>query len=433
MNIAMFTNTYTPHIGGVARSVSGLAQELRSMGHAVLVIAPEFPDMPRDEEGVIRVPAIQRFAGSDFSAPVPVSLSLVSELDKFEPDIIHAHHPFLLGDTALRTSASRNLPVIFTYHTRYELYGHYVAQDSPALQRLVLSLALGYCDLCDAIIAPSQSIEFFLKGHGVETPISVVPTGIETSRFDHGNGRRIRTELGIGPDDFVVGHVGRLAQEKNLDYLAGAVGLFLAGHDRARFLVAGGGEMQAQMGDTFARSGLADRVHLLGPVEGERLSDVYAAMNVFAFSSHSETQGLVLVEAMAAGVPVVALDAPGVREVVVDGGNGRLLLADATIGQFAGAIEWVAESSVESMASLIRAAQTTGASYSRSETVRRTLRLYEAALEGHSKSKALDDSPWAIARRSLATEWDILRNFASAVGGAAIGGNKMERAPSLER
>jgi glycosyltransferase involved in cell wall biosynthesis len=421
MKIAMFTNTYTPHIGGVARSVSGLAQELRRMGHTVLVVAPEFPDMPEDEEGVIRVPAIQRFAGSDFSAPVPVSLSLASELDEFAPDIVHAHHPFLLGDTALRISASRNLPVVFTYHTRYELYGHYVAQDSPALQRLVLSLALGYCDLCEAIIAPSESIKVFLKEHGVGT-VTVIPTGIEASSFDHGDGKRIRAELGIGPDVFVVGHVGRLAREKNLDYLTDAIGLFLAAHRGAHFLVAGSGDMQEPMRDAFACSGLTDRVHLLGPVEGERLSDVYAAMDVFAFSSHSETQGLVLAEAMTAGVPVVALDAPGAREVVVDGSNGRLLPANASAAQFAEAVEWVAGSSVEDTASLIQAARMTGATYSRPETVRRTLRLYETALEEYFKARSLDDSPWAAARRALGTEWDILRNIASAISGAAVGG-----------
>jgi len=422
MNIAMFTNTYTPHIGGVARSVSGLAEELRARGHSVLVVAPEFPDMPENEVGVIRMPAIQRFAGSDFSAPVPITLTLAGKLDEFRPDIIHAHHPFLLGDTALRISASRNLPVVFTYHTRYELYGHYVAQDSPALQRLVLSLALGYCDLCDAIIAPSESIKVFLNEHGVAATVTVIPTGIEASRFDHGNGKRIRAELGIGPDAFVVGHVGRLAREKNLGYLTDAIGLFLAAHDGAHFLVAGGGDMQEPMRDAFTRSGLADRVHLLGPVEGERLSDVYAAMDVFAFSSHSETQGLVLAEAMTAGVPVVALDAPGAREVVVDGSNGRLLPADASAARFAEAVGWVAEPSVADRAPLIQVARTTAATYSRPEAARRTLRLYETLLDGHREVRSLDDSPWAAARRALATEWDILRNIASAVGGAAIGG-----------
>lgn len=176
------------------------------------------------------------------------------------------------------------------------------------------------------------------------------------------------------------------------------------------------------MRDAFTRSGLADRVHLLGPVEGERLSDVYAAMDVFAFSSHSETQGLVLAEAMTAGVPVVALDAPGAREVVVDGSNGRLLPADASAARFAEAVGWVAEPSVADRAPMIRMARTTAATYSRSEAARRTLRLYENLLDGNREVRSLNDSPWAAARRALATEWDILRNIASAVGGAAIGG-----------
>lgn len=421
MKIAMFTNTYTPHIGGVARSVSGLVEELRVMGHAVLVIAPEFPGMPENEAGVIRVPAIQHFAGSDFSAPAPITLALAGELDEFRPDIVHSHHPFLLGDTALRIAAARNLPVVFTYHTRYELYGHYVAQDSPALQRLVLSLALGYCDLCDAIVAPSESIAIFLEEHGVAVPTTVIPTGIETSRFDHGDDRRIRRELGIEPDVFVVGHVGRLAREKNLDYLASAVSLFLHDHHEAHFLIAGEGDMREPMRARFARAGLDGRVHMPGAVEGERLSGTYAAMDVFAFSSHSETQGLVLAEAMTAGVPVVALDAPGAREIVVDASNGRLLPADAPPALFASAVEWVATRPAVERRSLSYAARRTAAAYARPATASRTVSLYETLREGHREAKSLNDSPWAAARRTLATEWDILRNIASAVGEAAVG------------
>ncbi len=420
MKIAMFTNTYTPHIGGVARSVSGLAEGLRDLGHSVLIVAPEFPHMPQDETGVVRMPAIQQFAGSDFSAPAPVSLALSRELENFKPDIIHTHHPFLLGDTALRVSASRNLPVVFTYHTRYELYGHYVAQDSPALQRLVLSLALGYCELCDGVIAPSESIAAFLEKHEVEVPITVIPTGIEASAFTGGNGIRLRSELAIAPDVFVAGHVGRLAREKNLAYLTDAVRLFLRDHDKAHFIVAGTGDMSDDMKTAFSAAGLAGRVHMLGSVEGERLADAYAAMNVFAFSSHSETQGLVLAEAMTAGIPVVALDAPGAREIVRDGRNGRLLSAEAPAAHLAEALGWIAGRSPQQREALRTAARQMAATYSRAESISRTVSLYAGLLEEHRKEKPTADSMWETARRALGKEWDILRNVANAVGNAVI-------------
>ncbi len=137
MNILMFTNTFTPHIGGVAHSVETLAATLRDLGHQVLVVAPDYPGAPQIEPGVMRIPAIQNFKGSEFSVPLPFSKPLERVLDGFAPEIIHSHHPFLLGHSALRIAAMRMVPVVFTYHTRYELYAHYVARDFAALRRLV--------------------------------------------------------------------------------------------------------------------------------------------------------------------------------------------------------------------------------------------------------------------------------------------------------
>ena len=116
MNIVMLTNTFTPHVGGVARSVEAFSAQYRTRGHRVLVVAPEFPDTPQDEVDVVRIPAIQNFNGSDFSVVLPVSGLLTEVLDEFQPEIIHSHHPYLLGVTALRVARYRNLPLVFTHH-----------------------------------------------------------------------------------------------------------------------------------------------------------------------------------------------------------------------------------------------------------------------------------------------------------------------------
>ncbi|WP_284274207.1 glycosyltransferase [Mesorhizobium huakuii] len=421
MKILMLTNTFTPYIGGVANSVTWLAESLRAVGHRVLIIAPEFDGAPEDETGVLRIPALQRFGGSDFSVPIPLSRPLDEALDVFQPDIVHSHHPFLLGDTALRVSATRNLPIIYTYHTRYELYGHYVSQDSPVLKRLVLSLALGYCDLCDAVIAPSQSIAQFLTEHGVKTPVTVVPTGIDATRFDHGDRKRLRSASGIPSDAFVVGHVGRLAPEKNLEYLTEAVKQFLTSHAGAHFLVVGCGETMTHIQDTLTGAGLGGRVHLVGALTGTELADAYAAMDVFAFSSHSETQGLVLVEAMAAGIPVVALDAPGAREVVIDSRNGRLPPANSPADHFAHAIQWVADRTVAERTTLREAAIQTSKCFSRDATTKMALTLYASVLETHRAARASKDNNWQAAKRGLDEEYKILRNLAHAIGDAVLG------------
>ena len=185
----MFTNTYLPHVGGVARSVSTYEEEFRRRGHDVRIVAPQFEGAMESTEHVLRTPAIQNFNGSDFSVTIPQPGLIAEFLDGFRPDILHSHHPFLLGDAALRAAWTRRLPLVFTHHTLYEQYTHYVPLDSEALQRVAIQMATEYCNLCTHVIAPSQSIAELLVQRGVTTPITVIPTGIDLDFFGSGDGR----------------------------------------------------------------------------------------------------------------------------------------------------------------------------------------------------------------------------------------------------
>ena len=325
MNILMLSNTFTPHVGGVARSVETFTAEYRRRGHRVLIVAPEFPDMPQQETDVVRISAIQNFNASDFSVALPIHPQLGDAVDAFGPDVVHAHHPFLLGITALRLARHRGLPLVFTHHTLYEQYTHYLPGDSPVLKRFAIELATRYANLTDRVFAPSESIRELLRERGVTTPIAVVPTGVCLERFAQGDGPGFRRLTGIPETACVVGHLGRLAPEKNLEFLAEAVADFMRGNSGAHFLVIGSGPSEAAIRELLARSGVVERLHIAGILQQQQLADALHAMDVFAFASTSETQGMVLTEAMAAGLPVVALDAPGAREVVRDMHNGRLL------------------------------------------------------------------------------------------------------------
>jgi 1,2-diacylglycerol 3-alpha-glucosyltransferase len=338
MNVLMMTNTYAPHVGGVARSVATFARAFRRRGHRVVVVAPEF-DGAAPEEDVVRVPAIQNFNGSDFSVRLPVPGLLSAALRGFKPDVVHAHHPFLLGDTALRVAHARRRPLVFTHHTRYELYTHYVPGDSEALRRFAAQLSTGYANLADLVFAPSESLARVLWERGVRAPIDVVPTGVEPA--EPADRASARAALGLPPGDFVIGHAGRLAPEKNLVFLAGAVADYLRKDARARWLLVGEGPLRAEIERRFRRHGLRGRLHAAGVLTGRRLNEAYAAMDAFAFASKTETQGLVLLEAMAAGVPVVALDADGARDVVSDRVNGRLVRGERA-DRFGAALRWTA-------------------------------------------------------------------------------------------
>ncbi|WP_240761369.1 glycosyltransferase [Nitrosococcus wardiae] len=410
----MLTNTFTPHVGGVARSVSNFTAEYRRLGHQVLVVAPLFEGTPLQEQDVIRIPAIQHFRGSDFSVPLPVPGKLAAALKQFAPDVLHSHHPFLLGDTALRIGAAQNLPVIFTYHTMYEQYTHYVPADSSRLKRFAIDLASGYCNLCDGVIVPSDSIARILRQRGVKVPMEVIPTGVEVEYFVRGDGQDFRRAKGIPADAFLVGHIGRLAPEKNLDFLSNAVAQFLLENEKARFLVAGDGPSAAEIKRLFESLGLGRRLDFMGILQGSDLVNAYHAMDVFVFASQSETQGLVLAEAMAASTPVVALDAPGVREVVIDHRNGRLLFQEDP-KEFAVALSWMCSLTPAKRRNFEGAARETANHFSMTRCAHRALKFYNAMQAKVPSLKPIERSRWAIARHRIETEWEILRNIAAAV------------------
>ena len=425
MRVVMMTNTYLPHVGGVARSVDGFSRALRAEGVRVMVVAPEFPGMAEDETDVVRVPAIQRFNGSDFSVRLPVPGLLTEPLDRFQPDLIHAHHPFLLGDTALRVASGRGLPLVFTHHTLYEEYTHYVSTESEAIKRFVIDLSTGYANLCDHVIAPSQSVMALLQQRGVTSPITVVPTGVDLKRFDKRSGRRYRKSAGIPQDAFVAGHIGRLAPEKNLMFLTRAVARFLQERPQAWFLVAGAGPLEDAMRAHFGEAGVIERVRFAGILQGRDLADAYDAMDVFAFASKSETQGMVMAEAMAAGTPVVAVDASGVREVVRDGYNGRKLSVEDG-DAFSAALAWTSDLPPEALRTLSRNARRTARGLSAESSAAKLASVYQSVIKRKAAWQVPEEGMWGNAVRLIATEWKLLGTIAHAAGTALVGAEAAE-------
>jgi len=422
MKICMMTNTYLPHVGGVARSVSTFAHEFIRQGHEVLVIAPKFfgKPLPPEREAIVeRVPSLQNFNGSDFSVRLPFAASLLDRLDAFQADIIHAHHPFLLGDTALRVAMNKNVPIVFTHHTRYEDYTHYVP-FSETLKEVAIELPTHFANLCDGIIAPSESIARLIRKRGVKTPMTVVPTGIDVAAFAGADGARGRRRYGLANDAFVVGHVGRLALEKNLAYLAESVALFLQRNPTARFLVVGDGPAREQFEAVFAQHNVREQLILAGKRTGAALRESYRAMDVFAFASRSETQGMVVAEAMAARLPVVALDAPGVREVVAPH-NGALLGANALPTDFADAISALARDPAHRQ-DLALGAAGTAREFSRERSASRVLAFYEETIRATRGRRVENDlHPWMAMLKRVGLEWDLLSGRTQTLAAAVFG------------
>jgi 1,2-diacylglycerol 3-alpha-glucosyltransferase len=413
MNILMMTNTYLPHVGGVARSVDTFTRAFREKGHNTLVVAPTFASDngngdAADESGVVRLAAIQQFNGSDFSVRLPMTGLLNAEVDAFPAHIVHSHHPFLLGDTALRVAANKHVPVIFTHHTLYEEYTHYVPLDSPTLKQFTIELSTEYANLCDGVIAPSDSISKLIRERGVKVPVEVIPTGIDLDFFGSGNREEIREENDIARGAFVIGHVGRLAAEKNLAYLCRAVCGVLKRNPTSVFLVIGAGPAEEEIRTIAEEHDVESQLRLAGKKTGQALADAYAAMDCFVFSSFSETQGLVIAEAMAAGLPVVALDAPGVREVVRHGRNGFLLDAAAEEAEFASCLRKL-KSDADLRKQFRQAARRTAQKFAVEKCADKALAFYEQirVQTRPQRQAARADSLTSLLTR-MEVEWDLI-------------------------
>ncbi|MFH1061921.1 MAG: glycosyltransferase [Candidatus Omnitrophota bacterium] len=414
MNIVMMTNTYKPILGGLEKSVEVFSQEYRKQGHKVLIVAPEFEHTPKKEKNVFRLPAIKNVGDSEFSIEMGISPDLQKALKKFKPNIIHTHHPFLIGDTALRAAAKFNIPLVFTNHTLYEENTHYLpGGNSAAMKKFVVRLAKGYADLCDQVIAPSQSVANLLKKRGVKTPIEVLPTGIYIDQFNKGDGAAFRNFFNIPKTAFVVGIVGRMAEEKNVPFLLKAVTVFLKKNKNAYFVVVGVGPLLESIKSSFEKNKLSERLICAGVLKAKQLISAYAALDVFAFSSHSETQGLVLVEAMAAGTPVVGVDAPGVREVIEDKKNGRILKND-NAEKFAQALSWIIKLSFQERAALRKNARKTAQEFSVPICVKKALKLYSSAIKRQRKQCDLDKSLWKRTVRLLKAQGKLMANTTQA-------------------
>ena len=413
MNILLMTNTYKPLVGGLEKSVSSFAHEYREAGHRVVIIAPEFPDM-QPEEDVIRIPAFQHYNGSNFSVQLPIQGTLTKALGDFTPHIVHSQHPFLIGDTALRIASKYNVPLVFTHHSLYEENVHYMPGNIEALKRFMIELSTGYANLADHVFAPSESVSMMLKERGVTTAIDVVPTGIYTEQFSRGAGKAFRQKLNIPADAFVVGHVGRLAPEKNLEFVTRAVAQFLNKEPKAHFLIGGTGPSIDAIKEIMTKEGVIDRLHLAGMLKAKDLVDAYHAMDVFVFASQSETQGLVVTEAMASGVPVVAVDAPGVREVVKDGVNGRLLMEES-IEDFVKGLVWLNKLSPIQITKIKKACKDTAKNFTMKDCAARALSIYVSlATNAGFSRRSNEEGFWSQVVHSIQAQWGTAKNLTHA-------------------
>lgn len=391
MKIGLFTDTFSPEVNGVATSTLMLRDELRRKGHRVFVFTPTTPDAQNIEPGTFRLPSMPLFVLPSRRVGLFYHPRLADMIRHTGLDVVHTQTEFSLGIFGRTMASSMDTPHVHTYHTIYEDYTHYITRGllDGQSKKAVRTFSRYYCNLCDRVLAPSDKTRDLLTSYNVTRPIDVVPTGVDTSKFDPaqydaGEIAALRRSLGIGDERRVVLNVGRISKEKNLQMVLRGLPPFFKKHPEACMLLVGGGPYAATLQEIAKEEGIEDRVIFAGEKPWESIGKYYALGDAFISASTSETQGLTYIEAMSAGLPVVAKADPCIDGLIENGKTGLLFVEQQ---QIAGALEKVLYD--EHTARLVtEGARETARRNSVAAFGENVLAAYEAAIESHKRQTA---------------------------------------------
>ena len=323
MRIGMMADAYKPHISGITNVIALSKKFLEKAGYEVYVFTFGGGDYVDDEPNIIRtrgVPLVD--TGLYFSA------RLSSEAQKIlqKMDIIHVHHPFTSGQLAIRYCRAQGIPLIFTNHTRYDLYAHaYLPMVPDALgDAFIKAYMPTFCKSCDLVIAPSAGLKDVLRDLGVESEIDVIPNGVDVRPFQTVEEPISREFLGFKKEDLLLTYMGRIGPEKNLPFLLRSFAGIAKSYDNVGMLVIGDGPERENLEDRVRVMGMQDRVKFTGMIPYTEIPAYMATADVFTTASIPEVHPLSVIEALASGLPVVGIQSPGVGDTVQDGVTGFL-------------------------------------------------------------------------------------------------------------
>ena len=340
MNILMISDVYFPRINGVSTSIDTFRKALSCLGHQVSLIAPDYKTRGDDDAGISRVPS--RYLVLDPEDRIMQArhiLALEAEIAERSFDLLHIQTPFIAHKAGIELARRLHLPVVESYHTYFEEYlYHYVPFVPRALMRSAARwLTRRQCNRVNAVAVPSRSMHEVLIRYGVTVPVSIVPTGIEFNEIQGGSRERFCETHGINPARPILVYVGRVAHEKNIGFLLEMLIEVRQVYPEILLVIAGEGPAYRSFIRKTAELGLQNNVRIMGYLErGPALWDCFCAGDIFVFASATETQGLVLLEAMSLGVPIVSTAVMGTKDIL-DAGKGALV-ADDSVTDFSGQV-----------------------------------------------------------------------------------------------
>lgn len=389
MRIGMVTACYKPVINGVTRMVSLYKQYLEALGHEVYVFTLGEPDPAGDEPHVIRSSAVP-LGESGYYVSVGYGSKARALIQQM--DIIHCHHLFMSVEMAHRYA---RCPIVYTNHTRYDLYtGTYSPLPQPAADALMRRIWPEFTDFADVVITPSESVKQVMLAFGVRRPIAVVENGVDLRPFQTPSHPLTKTQLNIPEESVLLVYVGRLSVEKNLHHLVEQFAIAQDIVPHLHLLIIGGGPIEDELPPLVQKLQITDHVHFAGPVGYAQVPNYLAAADLFVTASESEVHPLTVIEAMAAGLPVVAPSSPGIVDTVVSGASG--LLTKHLQGGLAAAMVGLAINPDLRQAMRENAIRA-GGRFDIEHTVARTVALYEQLRETRPDlQRENEHGRWAI-------------------------------------
>ena len=334
MRIGIFTDTYIPFINGVTTSVLMLKGALEKKGHEVFIVTVNNEDLHykyEDDDKIIRIPGVP-IGIYDYRLTGIYPLKAINKIKKWNLDVIHSQTEFGVGTFARIIAKQFNIPLVHTYHTMYEDYIHYITKGyfKKSSKKLVEYFTLFYCDktITELVVPTKKTYELFKKKYKVDRNIYIVPTGIDVERFYRENNKvdvvKFRRELGLNKDDFVILFVGRIGREKNLDLLVSSMKSLIDVSKKIKLLVVGDGPDADMYKEYVKKNNISNNVIFTGKVSWDKVVSYYIISDVFATASTTETQGLTVIEAMAASLPVVCINDESFSTTVINDLNGMI-------------------------------------------------------------------------------------------------------------
>lgn len=351
MHIGFFTDAYLPQLNGIATNIEAVSEALERQGHTVSIFAPRMGDYTEQRARVYRLPAVRAIQDPPLWLATPYSPAVMRAVTREPVDVVHVHSTFSLHLVAWAAARHCGVPLVSTYHTLLPAQVHYaqILGHPVVSARRAGQFSAAVCNACDHVIAPSAKIRHALQGFGVTRPVSIVHNGVALGRFHPGPRGALRARFGLPPHARIMLAVGRLAPDKNMPFLVHALAHAARQPGAPLYLaIAGQGPLKTELEQQAAQSGMADRLLLAGAIDPADMPGVYADADLYVTSSYSEVQSVAALEAIATGLPAVAVDDPSFAGIIIDGRNGYVCAPDEAL--FAARVRSIADDEAQARA-----------------------------------------------------------------------------------